>query len=862
MKRNPFFQALILLSLVAFLVQPVTGYSATKSKQPNGIMVPAIDAYDTSSTGGIEVTVGASGLVNILTGNLKVGNGTPDVTLNGEDTYIEGTLEVDGAVRFDGVLTFGGTSYIDVPEIAAPASPAANVGRIYVADDGGTTKLYFKDAAGTATDLLAAGAGNTLDAAYDQGGAGAGGAVTVDSGAITLTNSAADNNGVLEITKSPVGAQSGAGLSITMGAQASGAGLSFANTGSGNDILGSGSTWSISKAGAFTGVSGTFTTLYQTAIASAAAGNQALTVDATGNGTITIGGTSTGNTIFPGVVQFNGNTTLGNAVTDTVTITGSIAANVTLDDGVTDSPSLIFKDATDQTFTIAKTDAGDLTITPSAATLNLYLASGNLKVGNGAPGTAAMDGDDAYIKGELEVDGAAQFDGAATFAGTVAINGAPTITNVEASYTTNADDQFAFSRNQGVTTKALVAITTQAAADDNAALAVTSGATGAIDAATISNAGTAAGLHITNTAAGGTALDIDVADSMTGRALYGDLGPWLGTADQGAIELVTDNAATVPAGQLLRLNQQGTGQHAGAIDGSVIYVKDDAAAPGAGTSYAVTIDATNIAALHVKTGASQFDTAATFSQTVTINEEVLVSMDANDEEVIIQSSAADYGANSAIVAIKGTAAAGQTNASYLLSLDRNADGDAQDHFLVMRDNSYTDVKFKVDSGGATTIAGLLTADGGITSTGTITLSGATIAGGATPLAFDGTTADANKTSIAITDPTAARTITLPNATGTVKLNCTATKDYGGGAADWTLDVAENQCSFITVSNASGGVNALLPSAVPGQVYLVYNGSGQTLTVKVTGQAGGTIANGKYALYAAHASDVVEVWEQP
>lgn len=37
--------------------------------------------------------------------DLKVGDGTPSVTLNGEDAYIEGTLEVDGAARFDGALT-------------------------------------------------------------------------------------------------------------------------------------------------------------------------------------------------------------------------------------------------------------------------------------------------------------------------------------------------------------------------------------------------------------------------------------------------------------------------------------------------------------------------------------------------------------------------------------------------------------------------------------------------------------------------------------------------------------------------------------------------------------------------------------
>jgi len=156
-----------------------------------------------------------------------------------------------------------------------------------------------------------------------------------------------------------------------------------------------------------------------------------------------------------------------------------------------------------------------------------------------------------------------------------------------------------------------------------------------------------------------------------------------------------------------------------------------------------------------------------------------------------------------------------------------------------------------------------------TSTGTTTIGNAnsfvTVAGvvtGASPLVFDGNTADVNKTTIAVVDPTAARTITLPNASGTANLNCTATHDYAGGAADWTLSVAEMQCGYITVSNASGAVNAILPSAIPGKTYTVTNGSGDVLTFKVTGQTGGTIANGKWGFYTTIAADVAEVYELP
>ncbi len=164
-------------------------------------------------------------------------------------------------------------------------------------------------------------------------------------------------------------------------------------------------------------VTGNFTltgSFYQSAIAAAAAGNVNLTVDAAGNGTITIGGTSTGNTVLPGPVVMNGNVDIGNAATDTLTITSIIDGNVTLDDGVTDSPSLIFKDATDETATLAKVDGANLDLTTSA-TEGLRIMTGNLRVGNGSPGTAAMDGEDFYVNGDSEFDGAVTLDGAVTF---------------------------------------------------------------------------------------------------------------------------------------------------------------------------------------------------------------------------------------------------------------------------------------------------------------------------------------------------------------------------------------------------------------------------------------------------------------
>lgn len=112
------------------------------------------------------------------------------------------------------------------------------------------------------------------------------------------------------------------------------------------------------------------------------------------------------------------------------------------------------------------------------------------------------------------------------------------------------------------------------------------------------------------------------------------------------------------------------------------------------------------------------------------------------------------------------------------------------------------------------------------------------------------------------DLTAAKTWTLPDATGTVDLNCTTSHDYAAGAVDWTLTAAEAACSYITVTNASGAVNAILPAATPGKTYTVNNASGFTLTYKVTGQTGGTILNTKWAFYTTIATDVREIYELP
>lgn len=71
--------------------------------------------------------------------------------------------------------------------------------------------------------------------------------------------------------------------------------------------------------------------------------------------------------------------------------------------------------------------------------------------------------------------------------------------------------------------------------------------------------------------------------------------------------------------------------------------------------------------------------------------------------------------------------------------------------------------------GTVTVSGTVTFVNAVDIDGTLNVDGQTTLQGATPLIFEGATADAFETSVAVTDPTADRTITIPDQTGTVGL---------------------------------------------------------------------------------------------
>ena len=153
------------------------------------------------------------------------------------------------------------------------------------------------------------------------------------------------------------------------------------------------------------------------------------------------------------------------------------------------------------------------------------------------------------------------------------------------------------------------------------------------------------------------------------------------------------------------------------------------------------------------------------------------------------------------------------------------------------------IEFAVVSGGSNEIVARIKTDGILLNTGNT-------------LRFEGSTADAHETTLTVTDPTADRTITLPNATGTVALTSDITSsdvvDDTSPQLGGNLDVNGR-----TITSASNGNIAITPNGSgsviidglshpqadgnAGQV-LKTDGSGQLAFASVSSLAGAGIQN--------------------
>ena len=76
------------------------------------------------------------------------------------------------------------------------------------------------------------------------------------------------------------------------------------------------------------------------------------------------------------------------------------------------------------------------------------------------------------------------------------------------------------------------------------------------------------------------------------------------------------------------------------------------------------------------------------------------------------------------------------------------------------------------------------------------------------------------------------------------------------ATSVTLTPAQTNASIIVVTGSGAYATTInLPAAAPGAFYLVYNNTANTVTVKVLGQTGITIATTKRALLGCEATDI-------
>ena len=257
-----------------------------------------------------------------------------------------------------GILgAYGASVPVDADKGFAP-------GCLFWKSSGGSTgsTLYVNEGSKSSADFNAVGGGGgslsnfSMDDAYNDGSV-----IAVDSGAVDFAGVHATNNTVI------------------VRATGSGNAIDIVNSGTGKDIDGQGSTWSVTKTGA-----GTFVSLTVPAITSAAN----LALEATGAGTVTIAGSSTGAVSIAGG---GGATTIGG----TLTVTGGAdadafiitAGDVLMSDG---HFSMIQPDNESSIGITAAgtTTANAISITANALTsgAGLYIASSNGASFSGAGG--------------------------------------------------------------------------------------------------------------------------------------------------------------------------------------------------------------------------------------------------------------------------------------------------------------------------------------------------------------------------------------------------------------------------------------------------------------------------------------------
>jgi hypothetical protein len=766
-----------------------------------------------------------------------------------------------GAVADDRLM--GEIYGIEIQEITAPSgNPDSARGWIYAADNGGTMTLYFEDDAGTATSLIATSAVysalsnpaantaldfTTYTNTWDLGTTAADGFVLEGTGAfgdisvmkIEQKTGNPTNGTMFEVITADTNVDSILVTNTTadLTADATLLTLGFTDDGDANGIFincldnsSANSQFKVADNGditnandatigndltvtndasvgndlAVTGaldVTGTATlgTIAMDAVTPATA-TATLTLDGDGAGGVTIGATSTGNiTLGDTVVQSDGyNMTIGEgSLTIDNDAIDEVALTITSDAAASGNAANVVSQATTTNVISVTADAltsGDMLLldtTVAGLTSGKYIhcydgAASDFTVG---------------IYGGTTIAGNASTDVLTVSAGDIEItNGDIDLNSGFVAIDTAADQTTYVKRNQGATTGPVVEIEETAAAADNAALLIDQNATTATSYGLEIDTEGGTAINIPDLTTTGNGISFSTVASYTGQLITAS-DTLTGTANEGIIDIHT-TANMAENATLLRLDAD-TGTVAATTNGYMLDIDDDSGAQP--ISYAVEINSANNRALLVSAGAIRILDDSYIEGSFETFEQIVVTLGDNTEQINVNSLANNYAAGSGLLEIYDDST-GQTNAQYLVRLSREADGDAEDHFIMCQDNSdgtdgNGDTMFSVSSGGtfaATgngTVGGTLEVTGNATFTATIDANGAITGdgGGALSGMLDTVTNDAD-----------GKTLTIAEA-GTVQTNAGA---VGGGI--WNLPEASTaigvRYTFVTMAAQNFDIN--------------------------------------------------------
>lgn len=235
--------AFCVCAFALFVIAQDASYVTNIYTEPGGsrMVVRTGGSIDIVGTGEIDVESGASFKIagTAVTSTAAELNYLDVATLGTTQSSRALTLDSNGAadtLRLDSYFLLNPTD----------SEPTGAEGRMYWDDSENALKVHN----GSAWSALSAGSGdNTLDNAYDQGGGGAGKQITADTGAVDITNTDADAAFMLTLTPTPGSSAASGGLSVTSGGNSTEDSIQINNSGSGMDIQGTSSLWTVTKAG-------------------------------------------------------------------------------------------------------------------------------------------------------------------------------------------------------------------------------------------------------------------------------------------------------------------------------------------------------------------------------------------------------------------------------------------------------------------------------------------------------------------------------------------------------------------------------------------------------------------------------------